>query len=627
VSKSPFQIGYNSNDKLRKALSKGMLDKLKSAIDRLYQGQQYRQKTREEAWRQSHEMYMGEGRWAYSPDDPTADVVNVNIAFSTINTLVPFVADEDPKFLITPESGDASPDRGMLLQAYINRMWRSQEMQGQTFVSESTFDYLLYGDGYQKIGYEIVSQPVYDDRGKDVGNDRIKVAKFSVSRPSPWDIWIDPYSDGLHNARWVCQRIILPATELRADSRYTLTKDITDEQVDTDGQAAEDRSRLDDTQGYVTIYEFYDLREDWMLTFLPGGERAIRFIEHIVCPIVQLHNYRIPNSPYHMGELEMVKWLQDELNKTRSQMITHRRRNVVKWLYRENAIDEEGLEALKSGKINDAAAIKGTEPFDFLVTQVAPVPLTADSYQIEAQIRADINEITGVNEYLRGMPQGISRTATEATILEGATNIRTRHKLVQIETAVRRSGQLLLNIIQDVLPLTDFQEMSMYVTGREADRLNRAQGTEPGTDMIMTPTPEIFQGKYTVEVERGSTELRNPTVKAQKYREMVSIMLGALPLLAQFGVPFNISELLILWFESEGIEDIDALFSQDENQAMMQQIAMAQQAQALMGDGSQGAPAGPGGGGTPTGEPRPQTSQPPADLIAPENSGMMGPSY
>src|SRR3990167_6258015 len=108
---------------------------------------------------------------------------------------------------------------------------------------------------------------------------------------------------------------------------------------------------------------------------------------------------------------------------------------------------------------------------------------------------------------------------------------------------------------------------------------------------------------------------------------MVSIMLGALPLLAQFGVPFNISELLILWFESEGIEDIDALFSQDENQAMMQQIAMAQQAQALMGDGSQGAPAGPGWGGTPTGEPRPQTSQPPADLIAPENSGMMGPSY
>jgi hypothetical protein len=606
-----------------------MQDKLTSAMDRLNLGQNYRQKTREEAWRMSHEMYMGEGRWSYAPDDPTADVVNINIAFSTINTLVPFVADENPKFLITPESGDSNPDSAALLQAYVNRMWRSKDVQGQIYVSESTFDYLLLGDGYMKAGYEIISQPAYDSRGKDVSNDRIKVAKFSVSRPSPWDVWVDPYSDGLHNARWVCQRIILPVDELKRDDRYTLTNDLESGQVDSEGQASEDRSRLEDITGYTTIYEFYDLREKWMLTFLEGGQRAIRFIEHVVCPLVQLHNYRIPNSPYHMGELEMVKWLQDELNKTRSQMITHRRRNVVKWLYRENALNEEAVQALKSGKVNDAAPVSGNEPFDFLVTQIAPVPLTADSYQIEAQIRADINEITGVNEYLRGMPQGNSRTATEATILEGATNIRTRHKLVQIETAARQVGQLMLDIIQDVLPLTDFEEMSIFVTGREADKLNRQMGETPGlTDLKFTPTPEIFEGRYNVEVERGSTELRNPQIKYQKLSEMVGTMLSAAPLLMQMGILFNVQPLLELWFEAGGIEDVDALFEPSEEQQIMAQMQQAQMLQGIMG-GGEAAPPGAEvtGGATQPGQPRPQTAQPPMALPTEDNSGMLPPTY
>lgn len=629
----PQTIGYNSNDKLRRSLSKAMQDKLKSAVDRFELGKTYRQRIREEAWRQSQEMYAGTGRWSYSPDDPTADVVNVNIGFSTISTIVPFVADENPKFLITPESGDANPDSAALLQAYINRMWISKEMHGQVYVSESTFDYLLLGDGYMKVGYQIVSQPAYDDRGKDVSNDRVKLAEFSISRPSPWDIWIDPYSDGLHNARWVCQRIILPVDELKNDDRYTLVNDIESGTIDDDNQPVEDQTRLEDVTGYTTIYEFYDLVDKWMITFLEGGQRIIRFIEHVKCPIVQMPNYRIPNSPYHMGELEQIKWLQDELNKTRSQMITHRRRNVTKWLYRENALNEEAVQALKSGKVNDAAPVSGNEPFDFLVTQVAPAPLTADSYQIEAQIRADINEISGVNEYLRGMPQGISRTATEATILEGATNIRTRHKLVQIETAARFVGQLLLDIVQDVLPLTDFEEMSIFVTGREADRLNRQLGQPAGaTDLTLTPTPEIFEGRYLVDVERGSTELRNPQVKYQKLSEMVNTMLAATPIMMQIGIPFNIQPLLELWFEAGGIEDVDALFEPSEEQQMMSQMMMMQQLQATAG-ATGGAPPGavppgePTGGATPPGQARPEAAGPPTTLPDEQNSGILPPRY
>jgi hypothetical protein len=625
----PETIGYERNGKISKRLSKSMDEKLKSAYDRLTLGQNYRATMRESEWRNAYRQYMGTDQWRYSPDDKTADLVNINMSFSTINTLVPFVADENPKFLITPESGDATSDHATILESFMNRLWQSKDVQGQIYVSEATFDYLLYGDGYMKVNYEMKGKPTYDARGNLVEEDRTVVAHFTVSRPSPWDVWIDPYSDGLHNARWVCQRIVLPAEELKNDDRYKTVHDIEGDDIDENNMASEDSSRLDETEGYTTIFEFYDLRENWMMTFTSGGSQAIRYIEHVVCPLVQLHNYRIPNSPYHMSELEQVASLQNELNKTRSQMMTHRRRNVMKWMVRDRAVDEDGMQAMKSSIVNDVIPVMGNEPFNELIAPVQSSPLSGDAYQMEAQIRADINEITGVNEYLRGMPQGNSRTATEATILEGATNIRTRHKLLQIETAAKQVGQLLLDIIQDVLPLTDFNEMSMYVTGREAEKLNRATGQEDmQADAVLTPIPEIFEGRYIVEVERGSTELRNPQIKSQKLREMVTLMMSATPILMQMQIPFNIKRLLELWFEAEGIEDVDALFEIDEGQEMAQQMALMQQAQAAAGGGgSASGGEGANAGRTPPGAPRAETSKPPTDMINEQNSGTLGARY
>jgi hypothetical protein len=326
-----------------------------------------------------------------------------------------------------------------------------------------------------------------------------------------------------------------------------------------------------------------------------------------------------------MGELEQIAPLQDELNKTRSQMITHRRRNVAKWLAREHLLNSDAEQAMKSSKVNDIIPVEGMEPFDELIAPVAPQPLPADSYMIDSQIRNDINEVSGVNEYLRGVPQNISRTATEATIIEGATNIRTRHKLLQVEAAAQRVGQLLLDTMQDVLPLTQFEEMSMYVTGREAEKLNRATGQEQlDTDVLITPTPEIFVGKYEVRVERGSTELRNPEAKAAQLKDMVAIMMNATPLLMELGVPFNIKRLMEMWFEAEGIDDVDALFETDEEQQMRQMLSLMQQAQGAVPGGPEGNV--PAGAATGPGQPRPQTTGAPSALPDEGNSGILGPN-
>ncbi len=142
-----------------------------------------------------------------------------------------------------------------------------------------------------------------------------------------------------------------------------------------------------------------------MISFFPGASTVVRYVEQITCPIVQVPNYRIPNSPYHIGELEQIRSLQLEINKTRSQMMTHRRRNVMKWVVNEARLSEDALEAMRSGIVNDVIKVESNEPIESIIQAIVPIPLSADSYTLDDRMRADVNEITGVNEYLRGVPQ------------------------------------------------------------------------------------------------------------------------------------------------------------------------------------------------------------------------------
>lgn len=631
----PSTVGYPKNGRISRRLSKAMTEKLASARDRLQFGMQYREQKRQPAWERSLDQYNNELGWDVRDDDDM-DIVNVNISFSTINTLVPYVSDEDPHFVVKPYSGDATVENASLLETFINHLWQSPEVEGKVYLADIAWDWLVFGDAYGIVTWKITEEPQYDARGDVIEGRGVEKAQYEVARISPWDLWIDPYSDGVHNARWVCRRLVVPVDELKSDDRYKIVGDLAGGDVGIhNSEDPEDQERMDYMAadgGWVAVYEFYDLVENWMLAFPMDGEHPFRYIEGIKCPIVQLSNYRISNSPYHVGELENIFSLQEELNKTRSQMVTHRRRNISKWLVRADLVGEKAIEAMKSSIINDIIPIEGNEPFARLVEQLTPDSLSPDSYMQNDVIRNDINEVTGVNEYLRGAPADISRTATEASIIEGATNVRTRHKLNQVETFTRRLGQRLLDIISETITMTDFDEMRMYITGREAEKLNRVRGAENlNTDIIFTPTPEVFQGRYVVDVERGSIELRNPMAKAQKYKDMFQIMASSMPIMQQFGVPINLKRILELWFEAEGVDDIDALFMNDDQQSMMQQAALLQQMGMLpsggAGGGGMGVPPSEMAQGDPSrpGQARPEMAMPPAAQVSPANSGMLPP--
>ena len=251
------------------------------------------------------------------------------------------------------------------------------------------------------------------------------------------------------------------------------------------------------------------------------------------------------------------------------------------------------------------------------------------------QINRDIYEISGVNEYLRGATPSIRRTATEATIIEGASNVKTADKLRMVEKSARSVGRLILDFAADVFPATDYDEVGLYLTGRQAEKLNRAevqsqadslfsmgdqQGAEAAladtgniyADAILTPDADMWTGEYEVQVEQASTELRSPQMREQKYRNILQTVAGLFPILQEQGVTLNFKRLLELWFEAAGIEDIEAVF--DGNG----QLDPRMQAMMAGGMGGMGAPSREG-------EPLPQNAQPPMDMLTAMNTGAIPP--
>jgi hypothetical protein len=555
-------------------------DKLPSLQALLGEGQRYRDAVRQGNWDTSEKQYAGDHWSMQQQEDDTADRITVNMSLSTVTTIAPYVTGEPPSHIVKPVSMSASESNARLIEAWLDRLWRRRDTDFAGELKMAVEDFLVYGDGWLRVGYELVEIEVGSQ-------DAAQAAKLTLERLSPRNVWVDPTADRARKASWVALRsyVLLPdlmdSPYLDSEGKVLRVSDFyTEEQIpttmtreDTDIQ----QTSVDaENRRYVEMIEFWDLVEKVHYRYVPGMEVPLYVSEQAESPIVNVANYRIYTSPYHFGELEQVWGLQQELNYARSQLSTHRRRNVTKVLARKGVLGEDGRAALESPRMGEVVEYEGNEPIGNLLTPLSLPPLSAEAYNSAEQAVRDIYEVTGVTEYLRGSPQGeIRRTATEATILESGSNVKVRAKLDRIETAIREIGYLLVGMARQVYTETNFDELSILLGGDYADRFNRAAAAEQQDPSLLAPTdvdvpvgPDIFEGAYDIDVEKQSTELRNPQVREQRYRQLFETVMQFAPVLQQMGVQVNVRRIMELWFDAMGITDIESLFVQQGMQGL-----------------------------------------------------------
>lgn len=489
----------------------------------------------DELWRRMIDLYRGK----HFDDLSDEDRMLVNMAFATINVIAPSVSVNHPKITVGARKADDG-DRAIVTEAVINYWWRHYGCQKELRLAVD--DYLIIGHGWLKVGYKFVeeerpkryeepatagdmeapeepgdeTEDMLEDQGVTLETELVvREDRPFVERVSPFDVFVDPDAVSLDKCKWIAQRIRRPLEDVRSDQRYNRQARMDAAASHYSKWSADDgrpRQSRDDTDAYVDVWEFYDLSKGTLSVFADGCDsflvNPIEMPYAFGHPFHMLRNYDVPDYFYPIGELESIEPLQYELNATRSQMMNHRKRFSRKWLYKESAFDNPGREALESDEDNVMVPVISDEPLGAVVQAMPAIVNPPDMYNVSGMILSDIDRISGVAEFMRGGASEISRTATEAAMMQDAMNARTSDKLAEVERAIAEAAKRLIGLAQQ------------FMTGEHVARVVGSSAMP----IWINFDRDYIMGEFDFEVEAGSTQPVNESFRRQMALQMVDAM-------------------------------------------------------------------------------------------------------
>lgn len=516
-------------------------DALSRCRNRVQLSQRWREQEGYDAtWQRMIDLYRGR----HFPRSMTSeDRIAVNIAFSTVNVIYPSISVNHPKVTVEAQHPEAE-DMAVIAEAVLNYWWKHYDVRSPFRLGVK--DFLVVGHGWLKIGwrYREQEQPLdgaeYDDQYDEMSaqadefaqqnpdlahvvptEDEIaaaipetKVAVVEdrpfVERVSPFDMYVDPEATNMEDIGWIAQRVIRPLEDVRKDPRYKkgVRGDVQSDDVSKASaisQAAQrERREFGQDVERVIVWEYYDVKQNTMCVFANSGSGYLVDPRPMPYdnghPFVMLRNYDVPDQFYPLGDLESLESLQDELNKTRSQMMNHRKRFARKYLFYERAFGPTGRQALESDEDNVfVPVVDENRPLSEMVTPLPQEAINAELYHWTDQIESDMNTVSGVNEYARGETPDVRRTATEAAIIQDASNARAADKLGVVENTATEVARRLLQIAQQ------------YLDGEHVGRVTGQQGQAVWFQF----TADDIAGEFDFAVEAGSTQPMNETFRRQ----------------------------------------------------------------------------------------------------------------
>lgn len=505
-----------------------------------------RQEQYDELWRRLADLYAGKH---FLGDLSTEDRIAVNISFATINVIYPTVSVNRPKTTVLARDAD-DQDRALIAEAVVNAWWDAYDVLPEFRLAVK--DALIVGHGWIKTGWRFSEQErprppeaIQADfdaaraqadqaaaaapelAGEMPTDDEIMssvpTTEMVVDEDQPWaerisyhDMFVDPEGTTMRNIGWLAQRIVRPLAEVERDERYDAAarkKVQADRGINTEYLTKNRRDDYGDDVKRVTVWEFYDLKARTMCVFAQSGEGFLVAPMPIPYrsghPYEMIRNYDVPDQFYPMGDLEAIEPLQEELNKSRSQLMNMRKHFARKYLYREESFDSAGRQALESPVDGTMVPVKGNTVNLAEVVREMPTPTIAvEAFNYTQVTEDDINTVTGVSEYQRGGGPGIRRTATEAAIIQDSVNARSAEKLAIIERAIARVSKRLIDLARQYATREDV----VRVVGRG------------GRTAYVPFQPDDFDADLDYIVEAGSTVPKGEDYRRQEAMNLLAAM-------------------------------------------------------------------------------------------------------
>lgn len=411
-------------------------------------------------------------------ESSTEHRIAVNMVYPYIRVAIPAIYSKNPDVIVSPRkrvnfSDEVMRKRAEVMQKLLRYLLK--ELDVKTEVKLCLLDAILTGHSWVKTGYETEfleeqkenkkkesiidsllkvaglagddEDEAYDEENA-YGNSKILSERPWALRCSPFDMLVPAFSKRPDELYWVGERCIIPYDKAMENDDW-----------DTDGlkPSLNANELLASLRGgykdvpyandmkYIIKYEIWDRDSKQIITLSDELERPLQvkdseytFLNSKYHPYVNLRFTELLDEFYPYSDITPAEPQLLELNDTRTQLNTHRKRYNRRYATKPGALSNVAKADLREGAdglIFEVEPTYAEQPLEETIMPVTDAPLPPEVYASEARVKDDILNILGTNDYAT-QESGGARTATEAAIVAAQSRFRVEERIDVVGTFV-----------------------------------------------------------------------------------------------------------------------------------------------------------------------------------------------
>ena len=488
-----------------------------------------------------------------------------NLVFSTIEAIRPIMTDNNPKFIAVPTSPEGQ-EFSTDVQMALDFEWEREKLA--TKLPAQLIPMLVYGTAVWFVQW--------NGKEGEYGNINIKPI-------DPFNIFPDPLAENIDNSEYIVYATYKNANQLKQMFPNKASA-IEGSRINMSELVANRDENDSQEENQVLVLEMWcrdwttmdeNVKDEQVLKYPKG--RVITCLPELGIilddkknpykdgkfPFVLMKNYDVPFKFWGVGEVEQILSPQIYINELTNQIIDNAKSTAnMQWIIDKNS-------GIGQGKLTNRPGLVIRKNPGSEVRRDTPPPMPTYVRETIDVMKADIQDISGVLDSLKGEKQTGVVAASAILALQEASQSRIRLKIKIMESNLSELANMVYSRMQQFWKLDRW----VRITDIEGNPLFREIGQR------------VLQNDYDLKVQAGSTMPVNKNA-------MMDLMIRLAQTNAEDGLPVvdrkAILEYLPVGDKKAITERFSELQAKQEQQQLEQQQAEQQLQQQQLAQQQQG---------------------------------------
>lgn len=462
----------------------------------------------------------------------TQDKMSVNIVYSHVEIVTPAVFSGFPAVRVQPkpkvgESTEQAQIRATNMKLVL--MYWAKELAMDEELREIFFD-TFFSLAAGEIGWETVIEEIDEMADPEEGGEPVSLGSVVTIKDQPFflrrdfrHVYLDPDVMRRKDCRWIAVEEVIAFNDFLANPKFTdkAKKKIKPQARPNDEQEEKKnwlgRDEIMSEKEWLQIFTIWDreTKQKYVVAKdYPGylnsdtveGEPWPYEIDYKgdIFPLC-IHDAKKDRfSPYSWSEFKAYEPQIIELNRIRQSIQIHVKRALPRIVFTEAAGKKDQIQKLMNSRTDEATMLESIS--DQAIRPFGNAEIPPDLYKFNEIAKDDLLNVSSLFEYQN---QSIANTATEASLIEGRSNVRKAMRTKLWEQYVVEVFAKLAQLCQQNMD----ESVAVQIAGQ--------QGVE-----WLHITKEQIQGDYFFDIEPGVMEYKNEDLRKQQLLKFAELSQG-----------------------------------------------------------------------------------------------------